>query len=137
VNIFFDMDYTIIGQDGSVRPGTHEIFEELVGLGHNVYVWSGIGVRRDEVRKAGLGRFVKGVYQKPLTDFRRSLVHFGVPVVPDFVIDDHPDIVQCFGGMCIKEYVSREQPDKELYAVLGHVDAHTHTLASPSQMVED
>ena len=125
MNIFFDMDYTILGLDGSLRPGTREVFEQLVARGHDVYVWSGMGgVRWDEVRRSGLEPFVKGVYRKPLADFRAGLERCGVPVVPDFVIDDYPEIVAHFGGVRIKEYQSRHQEDDEMYAVLAQIDAY-------------
>lgn len=124
MNVFFDMDYTILGMDGSLRPGTREVFEQLVARGHDVYVWSGMGARSAEVRDCGLEPFVKGVFRKPLTHFRSALPRFGIPVVPDFVIDDYPDIVECFGGVCIKAYVSRHQEDAEMYAVLARIDSH-------------
>ena len=123
MNVFFDIDYTILGMDGSLRPGTIEVFGELVARGHDVYVWSGMGVRWDEVRRAGLEPFVKGVYRKPLDDFQAGLEVCGVPVIPDFVIDDYPQIVAFFGGHCIKEYLSRHQQDEEMYAVLALIDA--------------
>jgi hypothetical protein len=136
MNVFFDVDYTILGQDGSLRPGTLEVFEQLVGQGHDVYVWSGVGVRWDEVRRAGLEPFVKGVYRKPLSEFDEGLVRFGVPVIPDFVIDDYPRIVQHFGGLCIKEYLGRFAPDDEMYTVPGHIDKHFATT-TPADTVED
>jgi hypothetical protein len=138
VNVFFDMDYTIFGMDGSLRPGTMEVFEQLVARGHDVYVWSGMGgVRWDEVRRAGLEPFVKGVYRKPLSDFRAGRERCGVPVVPDFVIDDYPQIVAFFGGVCIKEYQSRHQEDAELYAVLAKIDAHQLPAPGPSPAAAD
>lgn len=137
MNVFFDMDYTILGMDGSLRPGTVEVFERLIAQGHDVYIWSGIGVRWEEVRQCGLAPLVKGVYRKPLSDFRAGLDRYGIPVVPDFVIDDYPGIVRFFGGVCIKEYVSRHQKDdQELYAVLAHIEAQ-HALASDPSLVED
>ena len=39
MNIFFDMDYTILSQDNSLRPGTREVFRKLVDDGHQVSVW--------------------------------------------------------------------------------------------------
>jgi len=135
VNVFFDMDYTILGMDGSLRPGTIEVFGELVARGHDVYVWSGMGVRWDEVRRAGLEPFIKGVYRKPLDDFAAGLETCGVPVVPDFVIDDYPQIVAFFGGVCIKEYLSRHQEDTEMYAVLEQIDAH-HAAAADASPAE-
>jgi hypothetical protein len=136
MKVFFDVDYTILGEDGSLRPGTLEVFQQLVDLGHDVYVWSGIGVRRGEVRDAGLEPFVRGVYRKPLSQFTEGLARFGVPVVPDFVIDDYPEIVRHFGGLCIKPYVSRDydSADEEIYAVLTHIDAYaaTHPAVAPA-----
>jgi hypothetical protein len=117
VNVFFDVDYTILGFDGSLRPHTEQVFERLIALGHDVYIWSGVGVRWNEVRRAGLEPFVRGVYQKPLSDFDAGLARYEVPVVPDFVIDDYPGIVEHFGGLCIKPYVSRRWPDDELLAI--------------------
>ena len=132
MNIFFDVDYTILGMDGSLRPGTVEVFGQLVARGHDVYVWSGMGVRWDEVRRAGLEPFVTGVYRKPLSDYRAGLELCGVPVVPDFVIDDYPEIVGVFGGVFIKEYLSRHQADEEMYAVLAQIDAHVSPVPDPA-----
>jgi hypothetical protein len=122
VNIFFDVDYTIIGMDGSLRPGTAEVFEQLVARGHDVYVWSGMGVRWDEVRANGLEPFVKGVYRKPLADYRAALASLGVPVVPDFVIDDYPEIVAHFGGLHIRPYQRGSHADTELLVIPAMVE---------------
>jgi hypothetical protein len=133
VNVFFDVDYTILGGiDGSLRPGTLEVFEQLVGLGHNVYVWSGVGVRWTEVRRAGLEPFVSGVYQKPLSQFNEGLTRYNIPVVPDFIIDDYPGIVGHFGGLCIKPYESRHYPDDEMYAIPGYIDEYLERIAPPT-----
>jgi hypothetical protein len=133
MNVFFDMDYTILGgMDGSLRPGTVEVFEELVGLGHDLYIWSGVGIRWAEVRRAGLESFIKGVYRKPLSAFSESLDRFGIPVVPDFVIDDYPEIVRHFGGYCIKEYVTRSSDDEEMYKVRAQLDSYLEMRAAPT-----
>ena len=92
MNIFFDVDYTILGLDNSLRPDTKEIFQRLVDEGHLVYIWSGQGERWEVVRKFGLEPLVSGVYEKPLSDFFNRLGGLGVPVVPDFVIDDYPEV---------------------------------------------
>ena len=54
MHIFFDVDYTILGRDSTLRPGTHEIFTRLRDDGHHVYVWSGEGERWGVVRNHGL-----------------------------------------------------------------------------------
>ena len=133
MNVFFDVDYTILGFDGSLRPNTHEVFEQLIANGHAVYIWSGVGVRSSEVRQAGLEHLVSGVYQKPLSDFARGLERFGVPVVPHFVIDDYPGIVEHFGGLCIKPYVSVRWPDDELLAIPSMVEG----FAVPPELAVD
>jgi hypothetical protein len=114
VNIFFDVDETLIAYDGSLRPGTRSVFERLVSGGHHVYVWSGRGIRTSEVHRAGLGDLVSGIYQKPLIEFEAGLARCGIPVIPDFVIDDYPGIVAFFGGLCIRPYHGGAQSDNEL-----------------------
>lgn len=137
MNVFFDMDYTIFGgMDGSLRPGTVEVFEELIGLGHDLYIWSGVGVRWDEVRRAGLEPFIKGVYRKPLSEFNEGLDRFGIPVVPDFVIDDYPGIVQHFGGYYIKEYIKRNPDDAELYSIRAQIDSYLEIRAAATTVDE-
>ena len=133
MNVFFDVDYTILGFDVSLRPNTHQVFEQLIANGHAVYIWSGVGVRSSEVRQAGLEHLVSGVYQKPLSDFDRGLERFGVPVVPHFVIDDYPGIVEHFGGLCIKPYVSVRWPDDELLAIPSMVEG----FAVPPELAVD
>jgi hypothetical protein len=88
-----------------LRPHTVEVFTKLRDDGHDVYVWSGEGERWTVVRAHGLEPLVSGVYGKPLHTYRERLDEFKVPVVPDFVIDDYPGIVRCFGGMCVPEYL--------------------------------
>jgi hypothetical protein len=108
MHIFFDVDYTILGgRDLTLRPHTHEVFTRLREDGHEVYVWSGEGERWEVVRRHQLEPLVSGVFGKPLHDYMNRLDEFKVPVVPDFVIDDYPGIVRCFGGMYIPEYFGR------------------------------
>ena len=105
LHVFFDVDYTLIGgYDLSLRPHTVDVFEQLRDDGHLVYVWSGEGERWPVVRTHDLEHLVSGVYGKPLHDYRERLGAFNVPVVPDFVVDDYPGIVRCFGGICVPEW---------------------------------
>ena len=73
-----------------------------------------MGIRTSEVHRAGLGDLVSGIYQKPLIEFSAALARLGIPVVPDFVIDDYPEIVRFFGGLCIRPYHGGAQFDNEL-----------------------
>jgi hypothetical protein len=117
MNVFFDVDYTILGNDGSLRPGTRWVFEQLVARGHVVYVWSGQGIRWDDLHRVGLAEFVSGAFEKPLEEFEEGRQRFAIPVKPDFVVDDYPEIVDHYGGLCIKPYTSRRYGDKEILVV--------------------
>ena len=99
MNIFFDVDQTILGMDNSLRPGVREAMAALTEMGHQVYVWSGMGIRRATVQRHGLENLVSGLYQKPLYDYLERLEELGVPIMPDFVTDDDPQVVSAFGGL--------------------------------------
>ena len=114
MNIFFDVDYTIMGADGSLRRNTAETFGKLVADGHRVFIWSGVGGRTAEVRRFGLADYVTKVFQKPLEDFDSALPGLGVFTPPDFIIDDHPEIVRHFGGFICRPYYFRNAKDNEM-----------------------
>ena len=130
MNIFFDVDYTILGADGSMRPDTEDTFQKLVSDGHLVYVWSGVGIRKAEVRRLGLEGYVSDVFQKPIEDFENGLATWGVTTRPDFVIDDHPEIVRNFGGFVCSPYYWRNANDTEMQQVYGVITDVTATGGS-------
>ena len=139
LNIFFDVDYTILAVNGSIRPRTKETFEQLVYDGHHVHVWSGVGIRTRELQRHDLHEHVTGVYQKPLEDFEAGLTTFDVPVRPDFVIDDYPQIVNAFGGVLVTPYYFPNRDDDEMdliyniiteFAEKGH---SSHNLFRPAK----
>lgn len=131
MNIFFDVDDTILSFDGALRPNTHEVFERLIADGHTVYVWSGVGIRKAFVDRERLSHLVSGIYQKPLSDFSAGLERFGIPVFPDFVVDDYPEIVAHFGGLCIRPYQHGSHPDNELLAIPALVEALWQSRSRP------
>jgi hypothetical protein len=107
MRIFFDVDFTILGQDGSLRPGTRELFVRLVDEGHEVYVWSGFGERWDDLRRHGLDGIVHGAFSKPVTGQSAGHEAWGLPFAPDFVVDDHPGLPVFVGGINVTAYVDR------------------------------
>ena len=111
LKIFFDVDYTILAVDSSLRPGTRETFQRLVSDGHQVYVWSGVGIRTAELQKHDLMDLVSGVYQKPIQDYVAGLEKLEVPYRPDLVIDDHHELVETFGGVVVRPYYCRSAED--------------------------
>ena len=66
-----------------------------------------------------------------------SLFGDDIDWAPDFVIDDYPEIVSVFGGVCIKDYVFRHQEDQEMWAVLARIDAHQAPAPEPCSPAAD
>src|SRR5579859_1199698 len=124
MNIFFDVDETILGYDGSLRPLVVQTFEALVAEGHRIFVWSGVrsasAVRSEVVEPYGLAPYVTDCFQKPRFDYREQWQQSGIEVQPDFVIDDYPEIVEVFGGILIKPYPNARQ-DAELERVYAAI----------------
>ena len=114
MKIFFDVDYTILGLDDSLRPGTMETLTQLKDEGNEIYIWSGMGERWEVVEKHGLKPLISGVYEKPTQHFHERLVELGVPFEPEFVIDDYPEVVSAFGGVWVPPYFFKRSFDQEM-----------------------
>ena len=74
MNIFFDMDYTIISSTGTLRPNAKLVLERLDADGHKIYIWSGLGARHQEIQNLELNSLVTDVLEKPTHDYQQ-LVH--------------------------------------------------------------
>ena len=122
MNIFFDVDHTIIDSDNRLRPGVRALFERLCAHGHTLYLWSGIGARWEIVRDNGLEELVAGCYDKPLYQYERMLAPLGIPVRPDFVVDDHPHLVHAFGGCVVRSYLKPDPADREMERVAAEIE---------------
>ena len=114
MKIFFDVDYTILGLDDSLRPGTIETLQKIKDDGHEIYIWSGMGERWEVVKKHNLEPLISGVYEKPTHHFHERLEELGVPFEPDFVIDDYPEVVAAFGGVWVPPYFFKRSVDQEM-----------------------
>jgi predicted HAD superfamily phosphohydrolase YqeG len=113
--IFFDVDDTLISWNWRLRPFAREVLAELRAAGFAVYLWSGRGKRWEVVETFGLAAHVLDCFEKPLFRHRERLEELGVPFAPDYVVDDHAEIVDVFGGLCVRP--PREH-DRELLRVL-------------------
>ena len=123
MNIFFDVDNTIVGDDSSLRRHADMVFPRLVSEGHRVYVWSGVGRRWAVIHMHGLGPYVSGCFEKPTARHREGLAALGVTPVPDFVVDDHAEVVTVFGGVTVRPYHSAADGDDELLTVCDVIAA--------------
>lgn len=111
MEIFVDVDYTILGLDGSLRPWTRDTFERLTADGHRIHIWSGNGIRTREIEEHRLEHLVIDCYQKPLANHEAALDALGVPFAPDFVIDDSIEIPTIFGGVLVAAYTAGTPSD--------------------------
>jgi FMN phosphatase YigB (HAD superfamily) len=116
VNIFFDVDETILSFDGSLRPFVHDVFRRLKDDGHAIYVWSGVGMRTEVIEKFQLETYVSGCFVKPTGDHLNRWAITGIPVSPDFCVDDYADVVEAFGGFVVSPY-SHDSEDSEMLRV--------------------
>ena len=100
--------------DGSLRPGSEDIFRKLTCRGHHVYIWSGVGLRNSDMDRLNLTEYISGIFVKPLKDFEEESHRFDITPWPDFVVDDHRDIVEAFGGIHIEPYYFRSAEDGQM-----------------------
>lgn len=121
LNIFFDVDNTIITWDVKLRPGVHEIFQQLRSDGHTIYLWSGMGPRWEVVKRFDLHEHVTDCFWKPLTDHHARMEELKIPVWPDYVIDDHVEIIQAFTGLHVPEPKLPLERDREMWRVYEEI----------------
>lgn len=122
MNIFFDVDDTLVTWDFRLRPHVREVFQRLRDDGHAIYVWSGRGKRWDVVLHYELKDLIVTCHEKPLEDFHDKLAELGVDVPPDFVIDDYYSVVHAFGGYYIAPPRNPFDKDREMWRVYDAVN---------------
>jgi FMN phosphatase YigB (HAD superfamily) len=123
VNIFFDVDYTLITWDVKLRPGVHEVFERLRADGHTIYLWSGVGPRWEIVKRFELHEHVTDCFWKPLYNHHARMQERGGTVTPDYVIDDPAEIIEAFVGTRIEEPRMPLEKDREMWRVYDDISA--------------
>ena len=130
MRIFFDVDDTIITWDVRLRPGVVEIFSRLREEGHDVYLWSGNGPRWEIVRRFELHDHILDCYWKPLYRHHERLEELGIPFTPDYVIDDHQEVIDAFPGVRIAAPTHPLAKDRELWRVYDEIQDHVKALAA-------
>jgi hypothetical protein len=125
MNIFFDVDDTLITWDVRLRPGVHEVFQALRDEGHRLYLWSGNGPRWRIVETFDLHPHVIDCFWKPLYRHRERLDELGVTLLPDYVIDDFEEVVQVFGGSVIQPPTYPLERDREMWRIYDEIRMFT------------
>lgn len=115
MNIFFDVDDTLVTWDFRLRPHVRAVFEALRADGHHIYLWSGRGKRWDVVLRYELSDLIVTCHEKPLEDHHQQLTVLGVDVTPDFVIDDYYAVVHAFGGYWIAPPRHPFEQDRQMW----------------------
>jgi hypothetical protein len=117
MNIFFDVDFTLVTWNYRLRPHVREVFQRLKEDGHTLYLWSGMGERWEVIENFGLHRWVTACFSKPLYDHVARLAELSVTVIPDFVVDDHEGPVLAFGGAIIQPPAMPLEADREMLRI--------------------
>ena len=125
MNIFFDTDYTWLGLDDSVRPGTREVMERLIQDGHKIYVWSGVGIRWRDLERHGLTELITDCFVKPLDNFIEAIDDLRLPVIPDIVLDDFPEVPSGLSGIWIRPYFYYNPTDTEMERIYQLISSCT------------
>ena len=137
MNIFFDVDFTLITWNYRLRPHVREVFQRLVDDGHTLYLWSGLGERWEVVEQFGLHPWIVTCFSKPLYDHVARLSELGVTVRPDFVVDDHADLVRAFGGAVIEPAEIPLDEDQEMWRVYELIRAFGYRASLDSRQESD
>ena len=120
LNIFFDVDGCLVSWNLHLRPYAREVLKRLQERGHHVYMWSGYGARREVADKHDLWPLLAGIMGKPIFQYRQRL-HMFTDIEPDFIIDDHREIVEALGGAVIKPPREPLSRDREMVRVYRRI----------------
>ncbi len=63
-------------------------------------------------------------YDKPLYNYIVRLPELGIPVLPDFVVDDHDEAVVVFGGAVIEPPRTPLDGDHEMLRIYEAIRSH-------------
>ncbi len=97
MNVFFDVLDTLIDESGAPRPHARDVFLELTGMGHDVYLWSsgGSGYAAHAARVLGVEDVARGCCLKR---------HPPEGVAVDYAVDDDEGVVEEYRGHLVSAY---------------------------------
>ncbi len=111
-----------------LRPGVREVFTKLREDGHIIYLWSGMGPRWEVVKRFDLHEHVTDCFWKPLHNHHQRMIELGVTVKPDYVIDDHVEVIHAFVGSHVPEPSLPLDRDTVMWRVYDEINAHVARL---------
>ncbi len=108
MNVFFDVQGTLL-YEGIPRPHVREVFTDLISANHDIYLWSsaGTGYATSAAKILVVEDLVFGYCSKFASP----------PVTVDYAVDDHPDLVDRYGGYAIVPF-DGDPEDRELWKVV-------------------
>ena len=135
MRIFFDVDGTLIGRDGSLRPYARTVLQNLKAQGYEIYIWSMLGPRWGVIEEHGLREMISNCFMKPssvmgLWAMARERATSPLPK-PDLCVDDAPAYVEMFGGVVVKPYTTPDEEDRELLIAYDLISQGLHRRAQP------
>ncbi len=114
MNVFFDVQGTLLTMEEVPRPRAREAFQMLKEEGHDLYLWSsgGAGYAATAAELLGVADLVTGCFDK-----RQE------PDVPvDFAVDDDASVVEAQGGYRVKPF-DGDPGDEELLRAAAALNA--------------
>ncbi|CAA9482083.1 MAG: hypothetical protein AVDCRST_MAG02-4742 [uncultured Rubrobacteraceae bacterium] len=115
MNIFFDIQGTLLNEQGDPRPNAREVLLKLAGTDHGVYLWStaGEGYAAEAARFLGVEDAIKGCCLKR---------HPPEGIAVDYAVDDDEGVVEEYGGYLVVPY-GGDPSDGQLLGVLEAIQA--------------
>ena len=77
----------------------------------------GGGAALGDHRTAQAAPYIQDCFVKPTANYRQGLEILGIPVHPDFCVDDHPELIKALGGEAVKPYYWADDRDKEMLRI--------------------
>jgi hypothetical protein len=82
------------------------------------------------VEEHGLRPLIATCFRKPIWNHHARLAELEVTVAPEFVVDDHVEVVEAFGGVAVQPFYYGDPDDREMERVYRVVRERTG-LVSP------
>ena len=83
------------------------------------------------MQEHGLSDLVTDCFEKPLHQYAAATEAAGLPVLPDLVIDDYPQVPDALGGVWVKPYFFHNDNDREMDLVYDLITTYAREGQCP------